>query len=219
MPRKENSPIPQQEEFESRQPKLGDVYRPSDESFDRGMKGHFEQLERKFDETKELMRLLEHQLTSQEQDAWQPRLVMEANGPANTKTRERTEGAATAVQAMLGDSFSAYRVDPGPNTNSTSFGMMAEPPALSCRDDVVFESDDAAPKSCLSSLEMRSPTAAGGLVPIGETSTATETTANKPLFQLYSTERENSKKKKLRTSIYPPGTRVVSGNCFLPPQA
>ena len=98
-----------------------------------------------------------------EQDARQPRLAIEAEGPANTKTRERTEGVATgAVQAMHGDSFSACRVDPGPMTNSNSFGMMAEPPALTCRDDVVVEGGDAAPKSCLPSLEMHSPTAAGG---------------------------------------------------------
>ena len=126
---------------------------------------------------------------------------MAADGPANTKTRERTEGAATAVQAMRGDSFSACRVDPGPNTNSTSFGMMAKPPALPCRDDVVVESGDAAPKSCLRSLEMRSPSAAGGLLPAGDTSTARETTVNEPLLQFYSTEEENSKKKKLWASI------------------
>ena len=44
-----------------------------------------------------ITRLLEQHLASQEQDARQPRLAMEADGPANTKTRERTEGAATAV--------------------------------------------------------------------------------------------------------------------------
>ena len=85
---------------------------------------------------------------SQEQDARQPRLaVEEADGHANTKTRERTESAATAVQAMRGDGFSARRVEPGPNPSSTSFGVKAEPPALPCRDDVVVESGDAAPKS------------------------------------------------------------------------
>ena len=42
--------------------------------------------------------------------------AMEAEGQANTKTRERTEGAVTAVQAMRGDGFSARRVEPGPNT-------------------------------------------------------------------------------------------------------
>ena len=68
------------------------------------------------------MRRLERHLISQEQDARQPRLaVEEADGHANTKTRERTESAATAVQAMRGDGFSARRVEPGPNTSSTSF--------------------------------------------------------------------------------------------------
>ena len=45
--------------------------------------------------------------TSLEQDARQPHLAMEGDGRANTKTRERTEGAATAEQAMRGDNFSA----------------------------------------------------------------------------------------------------------------
>ena len=113
-------------------------------------------------------------MTHLEHDARHPRLAMMADGPANTKTREHTENAATAVQAMHGDSFSACRVDPGPMTNSISFGMMAEPPALPCRDDVVVESGDAAPKSCLPSLEMHSPSAADGLLPTGDTSTATQ---------------------------------------------
>ena len=151
------------------------------------------------DEILDEMRVMDQDVTSLEQDARQPRLAMEADGPADAKTCERTEGAATAVQAMRGDSFSARRVEPGPKT-STSFGVKAEPPALPCRDDVVVESGDAAPESCLPSLEMRSSTAAGGLVPTGKTSTATETTVNKPLLQFYSTEEENSKKKNLRTS-------------------
>ena len=64
-----------------------------------------------------ITRLLEQHLTRLGQDARQPRLAMDAGGPADTKTRERTEGAATAVQAMYGDSCSATRVDPGPKTN------------------------------------------------------------------------------------------------------
>ena len=135
-----------------------------------------------------MMKYLKQHLASQEQDARQPRLAMEADGPANTKTRERMEGAITAVQAMHGDSFSACRADPSPMTNSTSFDMMAEPPALPCRDDVVVESGDAAPKSYLPSLEMRTTTATGG------TFTATETTFNEPLLQFYSTEEANCKK-------------------------
>ena len=111
-----------------------------------------------------------------EQNARQPRLAMEAGGQAGTKTHERTEGAATVVQAMHGDRVSASRVDPGPNTTSTSFGEKADPTALSFRHEVLVENGAAAPKSCLSPLEMRSPTAAGGLLPAGETSTATKTT-------------------------------------------
>ena len=139
-------------------------------------------------------RSIDQRLTRLEHDAQQPRLAMEADGPANTKTRESTEGAATAVQAMHGNSFSACRVDPGPKSNSTSFGMKAEPPALPYRDDVVVESGNAAPKSCLPPLEIRTTTAAGGLLPIGKTSTVTETTSNEPFLQFYPTEKANCKK-------------------------
>ena len=132
--------------------------------------------------------LLEKRLTRLEHGARQPRLAMEADGPADTKTRERTEGAATAVQSMRGGGFSARRVEPGPNTNSTSFGVKAEPPALPCRDDIVVESGDATSESCLPSLEMRSSTAAGGLVPPGKASTAKETNFNQPPLRFYSTE-------------------------------
>ena len=101
---------------------------------------------------------------------------------------------------MHGDSCTTgQKVQDGPQT-SISFGVMVEPLDLPCRDDDVVESGDAAPESCLPPLEMRSLTAAGGLVPTGETSTATKTTVDKPLLQSYSNEEENSKKKKLRTS-------------------
>ena len=130
---------------------------------------------------------------SLEHDARQPRFAMEADGPANTKACERTENAATAVQAMRGDSFSARRVEPGPKTNSTSVGMMAEPPARPCRDDVLVENDDASPKLCFPSLEMHTTTAAG-LLPTDKISTATETIFSKPPLQFYSTEETNYKK-------------------------
>ena len=138
-------------------------------------------------------RSIDQRLTRLEHDAWQLHLAMEEDGSANTKTRERTEGIAAAVQAMHGDSFSACRVDPGPMTESTSFGMMTEPPALPCRNDVVVESDDAASKSCLPSLVMRTTTAAGGLLPIRKTSTAT-ITFNESLLQFFSNEEANCKK-------------------------
>ena len=69
----------------------------------------------------------------------------------------------------------------------------------------MVEEGATTPKSCLPSLEMRSPTATGGLVPTGEASTATETTSNEPLFRFYATEEMNpeddSKEKNPWTSI------------------
>ena len=115
------------------------------------------------------MRATDQREASQEQDARQSRLAMEADGTANSKTRERTEGAATVVQAMHGDSCTAQKVQDGPKT-STSFGVKAEPPDLPRREDVLVENGAAAPKSWLPSLEMRSPTAASGLLPIGKAS-------------------------------------------------
>ncbi|CAM9124457.1 unnamed protein product, partial [Ascophyllum nodosum] len=57
---------------------------------------------RKMDELAEEMRATNKRLASLEQDARQPRLAMEADVPADKKTRKRTEGAATAVQAKHG---------------------------------------------------------------------------------------------------------------------
>ena len=182
-----NGPVHQEDEFGSGQPTLVDPFQRLEDISDKRIDV--------------ITRLLEQHLESQEQDARQPRRAMEADGPANTKTCERTEGAATAVQAMHGDSFSDCRVDLCPMTNSTNFGIKAEPPALPCRDGVVVESGDAAPKSCLPSLEMRSPSAAGGVLPAGDTSTATRTTFNKLPFRLYAIEKTNSKEKNLRTSV------------------
>ena len=94
---------------------------------------------------------------------------------------------------MHGDNCSATRVETGPKTNSTSFGMKAEHYALPCRDNVLVENGDVLPKSCLPSLEMRSPSAAGGLLPTGETSTAMKITFNRPPLRLYLTEETNLK--------------------------
>ena len=126
-----NGPVPRKEERESGQLTMGDVYRLLAERFDR----MDDRWNKKMDEISNEMRDMDQHLTRLEHGARTPRLAMEADGQANTKTRESTEGAATAVQAMRGDCFSARRVEPGPTTNSTSFGVKAEPPALPCRDD------------------------------------------------------------------------------------
>ena len=129
---------------------------------------------------------------------------MVVDGQADKKTRERTEDAAKAAQAMHGDSFSASRVDPGPKTNSMSFGVKAEPPAHPSRDDVVVENGAAAPNSCLSPLEMSTASAAGGLLPIGKISSATKIIFNQPPLRLYSTEETN-----YGLQFYQPGTAAV----------
>ena len=146
-----NNPAPQKEELESGQPTMEDVYRMM-KALDRWDK-KLNEISDKMEE--EPMRRLDKNVTRLEHGARQPPLAMEADRHADTKTRERTEGAATAVQPMRGDCFSARRVEPGPTTNSTSFGVNAEPPALPRRDDVAVECDAAASESCLPSLEMR----------------------------------------------------------------
>ena len=93
------------------------------------------------------MRRINQRLASLEQDARQSRLAKEADITPDKKTRERTKGAATAVQAKHGNSCSAKRVEAGP-TSSTIFGKKAEPPALSRRDAVLVDNNGAAvPKS------------------------------------------------------------------------
>ena len=114
---------------------------------------------------------------------------MEADVQADMKTRERTEGLATAVQAIHGDSCSANRVDPDP-IYSTSFGGDSTGPlALPHSKDVALVGNGAAAtKSCLSPFEMRSPTAAGCLLPAGMATTATSTTFDHSTLWVCQTE-------------------------------
>ena len=135
---------------------------------------------------------MNQRLTRIEFDARQPRLAMEADGPANTKTRERTEGAATAGQAIHGDSCPANRVDSDPMC-STSFGYNCiGPPEPPCSgQNAQVDNGAVAPESCLPPLEMHTTTAAGGLLPTGEISTATKITFNQPPLRLYSIEETN----------------------------
>ena len=154
----------------------------------------FDRLDRKLDELADEMRATKQRFAGLGQVAPQPRLAMEADVPSDKKTRERTEGAAAAVQAKHGDSCSEKRVQDG-STSSTSFDdNVIEPPALPCsRDDALIDNDVAAPKSCLSLLEMRTPTAAGGLLPAGTASTTTRTTFDQPPLWFCPTEEINSR--------------------------
>ena len=190
-----NGPVPQQEEFGSGEPTLADVYRLYEERFKK-MDSYFDRWNRKPDEISDEMRVMDQHVTSLEHGARQPRLARAADGPANTKTSERTEGAAPTVQAMHGDSCTAQKVQGGSKT-SISFGVKAEPPDLPCREDVLVE-DGAARPSRISHpwrcAQQQPPVAY-------KTSTATEITFNGPLLRFYATEETNSKKKKSWTSV------------------
>ena len=133
-----NGPVPQKEELGSGQLTWGDVHRI--------MKVASDLWDKNLDEISDEMRKMDEHVSCLEHGARQPRLAMEADEPADTKTRERTEGAATAVQARRGDGYTAeQKVQDGPQT-SISFGMMAEPPALPCREDGLVE-EGATPPS------------------------------------------------------------------------
>ena len=139
---------------------------------------------RRLDELSENLRSIDQHVASFEHDARQQRLAMEADVSADTKTRERTEGAAAVIQAMHGDSFSANRVDPDPES-STRFGddSTGPPTVPYSRDDALVSKGAVAPKPCLLPLEMYTTTAAG------TTSTATKTTFHQLLLWLYSSEK------------------------------
>ena len=138
------------------------------------------------------MRAMNQRASSQEQDARQPRLAMVDHGQTGTKTRERTEGVAITVQAMHGDSCSAIRVDPDPMCSTSFGGDSTGPLALPCSgDDALVRKGAAAPKSCVSPLEMRTISAAGGLLPTAKPSTATKTIFDHPTLWLCLTEETN----------------------------
>ena len=143
------------------------LYRMIEELFDKS--------DRKLDELTEKMRVTRQRLAGLEQDARQPHLATEADVPTDTKTHKRTENAV-ADQAKHANSCFAKRIDAGPPMCLTSFvDDSTEPPILSCRDDAMVDKGAAAPKLCLSREEMRTPTAAGGSLPVGTPSTVMRT--------------------------------------------
>ena len=160
------------------------------------MKNRFDQQEKKLNKFMEERRETQQRLASLEQDARQPRLAIEADVPSDTKTYERTEGAAAAVQAKHGHSCSVKSVQAGRQVLPASVMTPSTGPlALPCsRDDALVDNSTAAPKSCLSPLEVRIPTVAGGLLPAGKASLTTKITYHSPHLRFYPTEKTNSEK-------------------------
>ena len=144
-------------------------------------------------------------LLSQEQDAGSHVLPWRRQtGTQPSRLKSARRAPLKQYKRRVGNSCTAkQKVQDGPKTSITS-GVEAEPPDLPCLEDVLVEEGATSPESCLPPLEMRSPTAAGGLVPTGEASTATEATSNEPLLRFYATEEmnpeEDSKMEKSWTS-------------------
>ena len=88
-----NSPVRQEEKIVFGQPALAEVYREM-----RSLSKQEKRLER-------IARLLEQLSECLEHGARQPRLAMEADGQASTKTRERTEGAQQQYKQCVGITF------------------------------------------------------------------------------------------------------------------
>ena len=93
-----NGPVPQKEELGSGQLTLGDIYRLCEERLDRQLKkmdSFFDRMDdplnKKYDEISEEMRKIDQHVTRLEHGARQPRLAMEADGPADT-TKSRAHG-------------------------------------------------------------------------------------------------------------------------------
>ena len=82
---------------------------------------------------------------------------------------------------------SAKRFEIGP-TSLTSFGMMAESPALSSVDGALVDKGTAVPKLCLSPVEMRTLTAVGDLLSAGKTFAPTRTIFHQPPLWFCPTE-------------------------------
>ena len=92
---------------------------------------------------------------------------MKAGVQEDKKTRESTEDFAQ--DGRLGDISSDRVHDP---MRLTSFGDKdyTKPPALPCRDDALVNQAHEVAKPCLSPVEIRTSTSAGGLLDAGATS-------------------------------------------------
>ena len=192
MPRKKNkavpvsnAPVPQNISGLLGGITMGELRRIMSEGLDKALDKSFDELKKNLDimseTTEKMLRATEKRLAVLEHDARRPRLTTETDVPTVKKTRKHAQDAA-ADQAKHGDRCSAKRLDTGP-TCSTSFGMTADPPALSRRNDVVFDKGAEAPKSHFPSVEVRMLlSATGDQIPAGTASTAIRTIFPQPLF-------------------------------------
>ena len=111
-----NCPIPQQEEFRYGEPTLADIYRLCEKRFD-GMDSCFDRWNKNLDEIYDEMRKMDEHVTRLEHGARQPRLAMEADGPADTKTHERTTVPQQQYKRCVGMVFLLAGLNPAQAPN------------------------------------------------------------------------------------------------------
>ena len=111
----------------------------------------------------------------------QSRLAMKADVKLDKKTCKRTEGAAAAERVMIRDKSSA-QVDTDPIRLTIFDNDNARPPAFVVQWMTPWlDHGTALTKSCLSHAEMRTGTAAGGLLSADTASTARRAIFSRPL--------------------------------------
>ena len=88
---------------------------------------------------------------------------MKADVTTDSKTRKGTKGVAAAERLISGYNSSA-QIDTDPIRLTSFDDDSIGSPALPCsRNDALVDEGSAAPKPCLSPVEMRTRTAAGGI--------------------------------------------------------
>ena len=100
--------------------------------------------------------------------AQQPRLAVKADVLEDKKTRESREDFAP--DGRSGD-ISSDRIYYSMRLTSFDDQEYIEPPTLPCRDDAPINQAHEVPKPCLSPVELRKSTPAGGLLHAGSAST------------------------------------------------
>ena len=174
----------------------------------------FDRMDKNLDMMSEItgiLRVTNKRSAGLEHEAGQPCHATEADVEPDPKIRKRTEDVSAADRMMNGDSSSA-RVDHDP-MHLTSFGDdFTEPPAPknSIDDALIDKGAMQSTKAVSPTVEMRTPTAASGLLPASTASTAVRTIFPRPLFSW--SLGEETKEKNSWTNfnqLAPPSRRKV----------
>ena len=158
----------------------------------------FEELHSKLDDmVKEIRNTNQRCAGLQQLQAQQPRLAVKADVLEDKKTRKSR--GDFAPDGRLED-ISSGRVYDSMRLTSFDDQEYIEPPALPCRDNALINQGHEVPKPCLSPVEMRKSTPAGGLLHAGSASTNKAQGTNFPPQFLPWSFRETNEEKNTGTT-------------------